>query len=196
MKRNGPWQIRAARTAYENPWVRVEHNDVIQPHGEPGVYGVVRFANLAVGVLPLFDDGTVPLVGQHRFPLEVYSWELPEGGAPKGEAPEDAARRELAEETGLSAGNLLEIGRADLSNSVTDEQAVLFLAWDLEEGEAEPDPDEVLDYRRVPFATLLDEVLGGQVSDAFTQLLVLTALARARRGELPTAPAAHILGSG
>ncbi|WP_031551548.1 NUDIX domain-containing protein [Parvularcula oceani] len=196
MRRNGPWQIRGMRTAYENPWVRVEHNDVIQPHGEPGVYGVVRFANLAVGVLPLFGDGTVPLVGQHRFPLDVYSWELPEGGAPKPEAPEAAARRELAEETGLTARHLLEIGRADLSNSVTDEQAVLFLAWDLEEGEAEPDPDEVLDHRRVPFATLLDEVLGGRIPDAFTQLLVLTALARARRGELPQGPAAHILGSG
>jgi 8-oxo-dGTP pyrophosphatase MutT (NUDIX family) len=192
-RRNGPWTVRSSRVAYENPWVRVEHDEVTHPHGEPGVYGVVRFANLAIGVLPLFEDGTVPLVGQHRYPFDAYSWELPEGGGPKGEAPEAAALRELAEETGLVADHLLEIGRADLSNSVTDEQAVMFLAWGLTEGVATPDPDEVLEHRRVPFADLLAEVLSGAVTDAFTHLIVLTALARAQRGELPEAPTALIL---
>jgi ADP-ribose pyrophosphatase len=193
MGKDGPWSGRATRTAYENAWISVEHNDVVRPDGSPSVYGVVRFANRAIGILPLFADGTVPLVGQHRFPSDLYSWELPEGGGPKEEAPEDTARRELAEETGITARHLLEIGRCDLSNSVTDEEAVMFLAWGLEAGEAAPEPDEVLAHRRIPFAALLDEVLSGQISDSFTHLLVLTALSRAQRGELPKEAAALIL---
>ena len=201
MRRNGPWITRGSRVAYENPWVRVEHDAVTRPDGSPGAYGVVRFANLAVGVLPLFADGTVPLVGQHRYPFDAYSWELPEGGcplgseggAPEGEDAEAAARRELAEETGLAASDLLEIGRAHLSNSVTDERAVMYLAWGLTEGVATPDADEVLAHRRVPFAALVDACLSGAITDAFTQLMVLTALAHAQRGALPDAPTRLIL---
>ena len=195
MPEANPFRVLSTRTAYENPWISVEHNEVTRPDGAPGVYGVVRFANRAIGVLPLFADGTVPLVGQHRFPFDAYSWELPEGGGPKNEAPEDAARRELSEETGVTAEHLLEIGRADLSNSVTDERAVLFLAWGLTEGAASPDGDEVLAHRRVPFADLLAEVLDGRITDALTHLLVLNALAKAQRGELPAAPTALILRS-
>ena len=192
--RRGPWTVRSSRVAYENPWVRVEHDEVTRPDGSPGVYGVVRFANLAVGVLPIFADGTVPLVGQHRYPFDAYSWELPEGGAPHGEDPKAAARRELAEETGVRADHLSEIGRAHLSNSVTDERAVMYLAWGLTEGTARPDADEVLAHRRVPFADLLADCLSGTITDAFTQLMVLTALVRAQRGELPDVPAHAILG--
>ena len=193
MRRNGPWTIRSSRTAYSNPWITVEHDEVTRADGSAGVYGVVRFANLAVGVLPIFADGTVPLVGQHRYPFDAYSWELPEGGAPHAEDPEAAARRELAEETGLTAEGLCEIGRAHLSNSVTDERAVMYLAWDLTEGVATPDGDEVLEHRRVPFGRLVGDCLSGAVTDAFTQMMVLHALARAERGLLPERPASLIL---
>lgn len=189
----GPWTVASSRMAYENPWIRVEHDEVTRADGSPGIYGVVRFANVAVGVLPIFSDGTVPLVGQHRYPADAYSWELPEGGAPHAEAPEDAARRELAEETGVKAANLIEIGRADLSNSVTDERAVMYLAWDLTAGTATPDADEVLEHRRVSFGDLLGECLSGAITDSFTHLMVFTALARAQRGMLPDAPTRLIL---
>ena len=120
----GPWQVGASRTVYENPWLRLTEHDVTRPDGEPGLYGVVEFANLAIAVLPLFEDGTTVLVGQHRFPQDKYSWEIPEGGGPRGEPPLDSARRELKEETGLEAAQWREILRMDLSNSVTNEEAI------------------------------------------------------------------------
>lgn len=191
--KSGPWTITARTVAYENPWVRVEHHDVIRPDGSDGIYGVIRFANRAIGVLPLFADGTVPLVGQHRFPLDVYSWEIPEGGGPKDENPADAARRELREETGLTAERLEPFGGCHLSNSVTDEEAVYFLAWGLTEGEAAPDPDEVLAYRRIPFGELARDCLTGAITDSLTILMVQTAILKAQAGLLPKAPADLIL---
>lgn len=193
--KNGPWIIRSRRIAYDNPWIKVAHHEVMRPDGKAGVYGVVHFAHLAVGVLPLFEDGTVPLVGQHRFPLDAYSWELPEGGGPLEEAPEAAARRELAEETGLTAKELYPLGECHLSNSVTDEKAVMFLAWGLSEGAAAPAGDEVLAHRRLSFSDLLQEVLDGKITDALTILLVQTALLKAKRGDLPAVPRALILGA-
>lgn len=188
----GLWRIISRRAAYENRWIQVEHHDVVQPDGEPGVYGVVRFANLAVGVLPLFADGTVPLVGQHRFPLDRYSWELPEGGGPAGEEPEVTARRELVEETGLQAGGLFRMGDAYLSNAVTDERATMFLAWDLTTGTANPDGDEVLSHRRLPLSEVLKEIFEGRIDDALTILTVQSAVTQAMAGRLPERVAAIV----
>lgn len=192
-KKHGPWIIHGVEERFSNPWIRVRHHDVTRPDGSPGTYGVVGFANLAIGILPLFADGTVPLVGQFRFPLGRDTWELPEGGGPKDQPPLASARRELREETGCTARNWHEYGQADLSNSVTDERAHLFLAWDLEQGEATPDADEVFEYKRVTFAELLADIHRGAVDDALTQLLVLTAVTKAMAGELPDAPSAIIL---
>ncbi|MEM1105714.1 MAG: NUDIX hydrolase [Pseudomonadota bacterium] len=192
-RRNGPWTITRALTAYDNPWIAIDHCDVIHPDETPGIYGVVRFKNIAIGVLPLFDDGSVLLVGQHRFPLNRYSWELPEGGAPLTEAPMGAAARELAEETGYRAASWHPLAAFDVSNSVTDETAACFLAWDLSDGAPAPEASEDLARQRVPFQELLARCLSGEIRDGLTIVMALSAQAKAERGDLPEPVARRIL---
>ncbi|GGB76630.1 MULTISPECIES: NUDIX domain-containing protein [Henriciella] len=184
-ERNGPWRVHSTDVSHENPWIRVETSKVTHPNGEPGIYGVVRFANYATGVLPVDDEGHTWLVGQHRFTFNAYSWELPEGGGAKGVDPLVSAARELEEEAGLRAAHWLALGKWDLSNSVSDERAFGYLAWGLSAGEAAPEPSEDLALERVPVSTLIERCLSGEITDSFTHLMVFTALERARRGELP-----------
>ncbi|NWG90885.1 MAG: NUDIX hydrolase [Parvularculaceae bacterium] len=191
----GPWTVESETAVYDNPWIRVIDFKVIRPDGAPGQYGVVHYKNLAIGVLPLLDDGTVPLVGQHRFPLDAYSWELPEGGGKREVDPLSSAKRELAEETGFRARHWLKFSDLDLSNSVTDERSVCYLAWGLEAGEAEPEADEILAHKRVKFSALHEMVLGGDIRDSLTIIMVLTAKALALAGRLPEEPQNLILGS-
>ena len=190
----GPWTVETETAVYDNPWITVTDCKVVRPDGKPGQYGVVHFKNLAVGVLPLLEDGTVPLVGQHRFPHDAYSWEVPEGGGKRGIDPLLSAQRELAEETGFRARQWLRFCDFDISNSVTDEKAVCYLAWGLEEGAAEPEGDEVLAHKRVNFTDLHEMVLNGDISDSLTIIMVLKARALAAAGRLPAAPARLILG--
>lgn len=168
----GPWLRHTRRVAYENPWVTIWHDEVTRPDGAPGIYGVVHFANLAVGVLAIDASDRVLLVGQHRYPLDAYSWEIPEGGVPLGETPLEGARRELQEETGIEASTWQEIGRSHLSNSISDELAVFFLATGLTEGSANPDGTEALDVRWLPFDEVLAMTLDGRITDALTVLAV------------------------
>jgi 8-oxo-dGTP pyrophosphatase MutT (NUDIX family) len=164
---------------YDNPWVTVWHDEVIRPDGGAGIYGVVHFANLAAGVLVLDADDRVLLVGQHRYVLDAYSWEIPEGGVPAGESALDGARRELREETGVEAAEWHELARVHLSNSVSDEAAVLFLATGVAIGPADPDGTEQLSVRWVPFAEALAMTLDGRISDAMSVLAIQrVALAR------------------
>lgn len=189
-----PWTTLRVTRHYENPWIRVDEHDVLTPSGTPGIYGVVYFKKLAVGVLPLDDAGFTYIVGQYRYALRQYSWEMPEGGGDPAVAPQDSAARELREETGLVARHWREvIGTLHLSNSVTDERAVSFLAWGLEPGTAAPDETEQLEVRRVPFATLFDMVWRGAVTDSLTVATVLKARLMAARGELPAEVAAGLL---
>jgi 8-oxo-dGTP pyrophosphatase MutT (NUDIX family) len=162
----GPWRRRARRVAYENPWITVWHDDVVRPDGNPGIYGVVHFASLAVGIVALDDEDRVLLVGQHRYPLDAYSWEIPEGGVPAGEDPLEGARRELREETGVGAARWREIGRFHLSNSVTDEAGVLYLATDVAAGTAAPEATEDLAVRWVHVDEALAMTLDGRITDA------------------------------
>ncbi len=178
---SGPWRRRSRRIGYENAWLTVWHDEVTRPDGAPGIYGVVHFANLAAGVLVLDSDDRVLLVGQHRYALDAYSWEIPEGGVPAGETALEGARRELREETGVEAADWQELARVHLSNSVTDELAVLFLATGLTHGAATPDGTEDLAIRWLPFEDVLGMTLDGSISDAMTVLAVERyALRRAR----------------
>jgi 8-oxo-dGTP pyrophosphatase MutT (NUDIX family) len=165
---DGRFTRHTRRVAYENPWITVWHDDVSRPDGSPGIYGVVHFANLAAGVVAIDADDRTVLVGQHRYTLDAYSWEIPEGGVPAGESALDGAKRELREETGIEAGSWRELCRMDLSNSITDERAVLFVATDLTLGEATPDPTEALDIRWVPFDEALAMTLDGRITDAMS----------------------------
>lgn len=181
----GCWTVNSGRRAYKNDWIDVSDYAVTRPDGAAGQYGVVAFANLAIGVLPIDEDGMTTLVGQHRFPHDTYSWELPEGGGKLDIDPLLSAQRELLEETGYRAGRWLEFAAFDVSNSVTDEKSVCFLAWALEPGPAAPEPDEVLAHRKISFSALHDLVLKGDIRDSLTIIMTLKARALAEAGALP-----------
>jgi 8-oxo-dGTP pyrophosphatase MutT (NUDIX family) len=153
-----PWRITSEQNVYDNKWINVTQYQVINPSGNAGIYGKVHFKNRAIGVLPLDADMNTYLVGQYRFVLNQYSWEMPEGGGPLDEAPIEAAKRELLEETGLKAKNWTELQRMHLSNSVSDELAIMYLATDLEQFEAEPEDTEQLITRKVPFKEVYNMV--------------------------------------
>ena len=191
-----PWIVKGMTHAFENDWFRIDEHDVIRPDGAKGYYGVIRVRRLAVGVLPIDAEGSVGLVGQWRFPLARYSWEMPEGGAEPGEDARSCAERELAEETGLRAREWVQVLEMDLSNSLTDEQAVIFIATDLSPGEADPDPTEVLKRRKAHFLDVLAHVAAGHIRDSLTVAAVLRAHHMAVTGQLPAPLTAAMLRQG
>ena len=163
-----PWTRGEAREVYANPWLKVTEYDAVAPTGRPALYGVVHFQSHAIGILPLHDDGTVTLVGQHRVALE-------------------SARRELAEEAGLAARKWRQVLSFELSNSVTDERGFGYLATGLYPASGEPDDTELIRLARVPFREALDAALSGHMSDMITVALLLRAYHMAREGELAPA---------
>ncbi|MGF7042903.1 NUDIX domain-containing protein [Mucilaginibacter lappiensis] len=168
-----PWTITSEKTIYNNPWINVTEYQVINPSGNPGIYGKVHFKNMAIGVLPLDDEMNTYLVGQYRFALNQYSWEMPEGGAPEGTDPLESAKRELLEETGLKATQWTEIQRMHLSNSVSDELSIIYLARGLAQFEAEPEDTEQLIVNKVPLAEVYRMVCDGSITDSITVAAVL-----------------------
>lgn len=179
-----PWVTLSNKTVYENNWIAVEHRDIINPNGGKGIYGVVRFKNLAIGILPIDDEGNTFIVKQFRYPLGHYTWEIPEGGGPIDRNPLESAKRELSEEIGARAKNWKLIQEMELSNSATDEVSLLYLATDLEFFESHPDETEQLEIQKVPFSTLVDKVLSGEMKDSLSVAAVLKALHLIKKGEL------------
>lgn len=191
-----PWIVKGVTRPFENEWFRIDSYAVVHPGGAAGHYSVIRPRRMAVGVLPIEADGSVHMVGQWRFPLGRYSWEMPEGGAEPGEDPLECAKRELAEETGLAAGAYQLVLEMDLSNSLTDERAFLYVATDLRAGEARPEATEVLKRRCAPFLEVVARVSDGRIRDSLTVAAVLRAHHMAVTGELPESLARAMLGRG
>ncbi|MBZ5660052.1 MAG: NUDIX hydrolase [Acidobacteriia bacterium] len=187
-----PWQVVSRAAVYENQWIRVDHHEVLGPAGGPGVYGTVHFKHHATGVVPIDESGNVILVGQYRFPLGAYSWEIPEGGGLMDISPLESAQRELREECGLAAASWAEILAMDLSNSVTDERSVIFLAWDLSETPAQPDETEQLQISRLPFWEAVERVKRGDIRDSMSAAALLRVALMAVQGELPR-PVANLI---
>ena len=180
-----PWTTLSTRRHYENDWIAVDEHQVRNAAGHTSPYGTVHFKHCGVIILPIDRDGHVHLVGQYRYAAGHYSWEVPAGGGDPDEEPIEAARRELREEMGLTAESWLELLRLTLSGAITDQRAVCFVAWRLGQHEREPDEQEVLQRRRVPFPEALRMALGGEITEAISVATILALQARTALGELP-----------
>lgn len=164
----GGWQQLNVELKYENPWIKITHEEVLTPSGTPGIYGVVHFKNRAVGVIPLDDEGNTWLVRQSRYTLDCYTWEIPEGGAPEGEDMLEAAKRELEEEAGLRASEWRELMTIHQSNSVSDEFGKLYVAQGLSSGKQQLEATEDIEVKKLPFEDAVAMVLCGEITDALS----------------------------
>jgi 8-oxo-dGTP pyrophosphatase MutT (NUDIX family) len=182
--RGDPWRCGPARRLLDNPWFSVDRYEAKAPTGAQADYYVQGFKNWATGALPLHEDGTVTLVGQWRFPLGVYSWEIPEGGAPKDETPLDGVKRELREEAGLAAKDWRLILTLQLSNASSDEVGYGYLATGLTQD---------LALARVPFREAMNAAVAGDIQDAITVAMLLRAHHMAYEGDLDPVLCAAIL---
>ncbi len=170
---NNPWTVLGQREIYQNPWISVTEYDVLNPSGGKGIYGKVHFKNRAIGIIPLDEDLNTYLVGQYRFTLNQYSWEIPEGGGLIGVDMLESAKRELKEETGLEAQEWTKLVGLHLSNSVSDEVGGIFLARGLKQKEAMPEESEQLVVKKVPFAEAYEMVEEGVITDSLAVTAIL-----------------------
>lgn len=169
-----PWTTLSSQLVYQNPWIRLREDKVITPSGEPGLYGVVEPRGYAIGIAALTPDNQIYLVGQYRYPMQQYSWEIPEGGSESPETPLETAKRELQEEAGLIANTWEQLGgEIHLSNCFTSERGYLFVARDLTVTEKSPDATEVLEVKKIPFTEALAMVTSGEINDALTIMAIL-----------------------
>jgi 8-oxo-dGTP pyrophosphatase MutT (NUDIX family) len=165
---NNPWQVTGEQKIYDNPWISVTEYAVINPSGGNGIYGKVHFKNRAIGIVPMDETGHIWLVGQYRFALKAFSWEIPEGGGKLDSDPLDAAKRELKEETGLVAASWEKILEIHLSNSVSDEFGIIYLATGLNQEDAEPEDTEQLHIQKVSLEDAYKMVLNSQITDSLS----------------------------
>jgi len=178
------WKTHSIQQRYENPWIAVSHREVTAPTGTPGIYGHVHFKNKAIGIIPIDNDGYTWLVGQARYTLQTFAWEIPEGGAPLGESVLAAAQRELQEETGVHARRWTSLLKLNASNSVTDEVAYSFVAQDLSMGITAPDDTEQLTLTRIPLTDAITMAMDGTISDGLAMASLLKVGLLLSRGEL------------
>ncbi|WP_020409405.1 NUDIX domain-containing protein [Hahella ganghwensis] len=172
-KPENPWQTLSTNQVYDNPWIRVEHREVIAPTGKPGIYGLIHMKHRAVGIIPVDEQDHTWLVGQYRYATDNFSWEIPMGGVPADEWVIEGARRELREETGLIADEFEELLQAHTSNCVTDEQGIVYIARKLTQAGWEPDDTEQLTVRRLPLDDAISMALNGQITDGLSLAALL-----------------------
>jgi 8-oxo-dGTP pyrophosphatase MutT (NUDIX family) len=172
-EQDNPWKILGEKKIYENPWIQLTEFDVINPSGGKGIYGKVHFNGIATGALPLDEDLNTYLVGQYRFTVDQYSWEIPEGGGAFGVDPVESAKRELLEETGLVAEEWSPLVEMHLSNSVTDEYAIIYLARKLSQHTASPEETEQLQVKKIPFEEAYQMVERGEIMDSMSVAAIL-----------------------
>ena len=169
------WKTLSSETVYENPWIELNHREVITPGGSNGIYGLVKFKNQAIGILPIDGQNNIYLVGQFRYAIDEYSWEIPEGGGQLGADPIDAAIRELKEETGLVAGKWTKLARIHTSNSATNEEGFLFIAEELSQEESEPEETEELQVKKVHISQAVEMVMKSEITDSLSVCAILMA---------------------
>ncbi len=167
MSQENPWKTLSQDSKYDNNWIKVTEFQVLNPAGKEGIYGVVHFKNQAVGVVP-YENGEIWMVGQYRYPLKAYSWEIPEGGSPLGEDPMATAKREVKEESGLVAASYQPILEMNLSNSVSDEWGIVYLATGLTQEEAEPEETEELHIKKMKLKDVYEMVESREIKDSLT----------------------------
>jgi 8-oxo-dGTP pyrophosphatase MutT (NUDIX family) len=183
-KMNNPWKTLVSQLKYDNNWISVTEHQVINAGGNKGIYGTVHFKNLAIGIIPLDEKNNTWLVGQYRYPLNQYSWEICEGGGKLDIPPLDAAKRELLEETGITAKQWKPLLEMHLSNSVSDELGIIYIAKDLTFSAPQPDEDEVLQLKRVSFDEAFNMVMNGEITDSISVAGILKTKILLDKGEL------------
>lgn len=167
------WQTLSEEVIYQNDWIKVEKHDTLNPNNEQTDYTVVRFKNIAVGCIPVDEDGNIYLVGQWRYPLNKYSWEIPEGGADPNKNLVKECARELKEETGITAKKFKPLLTIHTSNSVTDEVAHVFMCIDLKFGKQDLDDTEDIQVKKIPFEQALKMVIDEEITDAISVASIL-----------------------
>ena len=178
-----PWKILSQKKIYDNNWINVTEFDVINPNGGKGIYGKVHFKNVAIGIVPLDENYNTYLVGQYRFTINEYSWEIPEGGC-MDESSLDAAQRELLEETGLKAESWKQVQEMYLSNSVTDEHCFVFVAKQLSQHKAAPETTEQLEIKKLPFNEVYEMVMQNKITDTLSIAAILKTKLLMQEGKL------------
>jgi len=163
-----PWETLSSKEIYDNKWIKVVQHEVLNPNKNEGIYTIVHFKNIAIGIIPLDENYNTWIVGQYRYPLKQYSWEIIEGGGLHDIDPLDSAKRELLEEAGIKATKWSKIQEMHLSNSVSDEVAIIYLAQNLKFGESEPEDTELLEIRKLPFKEVYQMVMDGFITDSMS----------------------------